>query len=89
MNLAVQLNKGKLYSIQVPKPTLTSPDDVLLEVTHAGVCGTDLNIIDGKFPAAADTVIMGHEISGIISEKGEDVDHLNIGDRFAFYLLFV
>lgn len=88
LNLAVQLSKGKLNSIQVPKPTLASPDDILLEVTHAGVCGTDLKIIDGTFPAAAETVIMGHEISGIISEKGENIDHLNVGDRLEFDIFY-
>eukprot|EP00111_Clytia_hemisphaerica_P009375 TCONS_00027510-protein len=80
MDLTVHLDKGRLKSVQVQRPKLSSIDDVIIEVTHAGVCGTDLKIIDGKFPAA-ETVIMGHEITGLIAEKGENVTHLSIGDR--------
>jgi len=80
MSIAIQLNQGKLSSITVSRPELSNPNDVVIEVSHAGVCGTDLSIIDGDFPAAK-SVIMGHEISGVVCEIGENVEYLKIGDR--------
>jgi len=44
----------------VPAP---APDQVLLRVSHSGICGTDLKIFSGSMPAPY-PIIMGHEIAG-------------------------
>ena len=82
MNTAVQLYNGQLSLITKPMPKISNPNDVMVRVTHSGVCGTDLSIIAGRFPAAA-KLIQGHEFSGIIHEIGGGVKHLKVGDRYS------
>ena len=79
-NTAIKLHNGKLTLIEVPYPELLNPNKVIIKVTHAGVCGTDLKIIDGDFPAANE-VVLGHEIAGIVEKVGDNVRNLKIGDR--------
>lgn len=80
MNTAVQNFEGNLTLITKPMPKVSKPNDVIIKVTHSGVCGTDLSIIAGRFPAAK-KLIQGHEFSGVVSEIGSKVKHLKIGDR--------
>ena len=49
--------------VATPQPT---PDEVLVRVTHSGICGTDLKIFTGGMPAAY-PIIMGHEITGEVA----------------------
>jgi len=53
---------------QVPKP-VCSPDEVLIKVTHAGICNTDHEIISGYVPGF--NGIPGHEFIGIVEEADD------------------
>ena len=55
-----------------PEPDLR-PGHVILDVEAAGICGTDVHIIDDEF-ASRPPVIMGHEVCGVVSRVAEDVD---------------
>lgn len=71
----------------VPDPTISS-QEVLIEVSACGVCHTDLHIREGLFQQMGIDVfpiIMGHEITGVIREVGQDVSHLRAGDRVGVY----
>jgi len=71
-----------LEYVQVPVPKITEPDQVLIKVAFAGLCGTDLHIIAGEFPLSnKGTKILGHEFSGIIVEVGSNVSNVKKGDR--------
>lgn len=50
-----------------PKPT-PAEGWALIKVSHAGICGTDLNIYVGAHPRAKGPLILGHEISGTLVE---------------------
>jgi fructokinase len=63
-----------------PRPVCTAPDDVIVRVTQAGICGTDRGVLLGKFPAEPG-VIMGHEAVGDVAETGAGVTTLKPGDR--------
>ena len=53
-------------------------EDVLIEVSHCGICGTDLHtVLEGMSPP---DVIGGHEYSGRIAKLGERVEGWAIGD---------
>ena len=65
-----------LTTIDDPSP---GPTDVIIQVDSCGVCGTDLHIIDGDYPAAHMPVVPGHEITGTIVELGRDARHLDRG----------
>ena len=70
---------------QVEKPRLR-PQDVLVKVRYAGICGTDIDIIKGEIDLVTDGRIrypirIGHEWSGIVEAVGEDVPDIRVGDR--------
>jgi L-iditol 2-dehydrogenase len=64
---------------EVPIPSL-QPNEVLLEIKAAGICGTDIHIKHDLFPYWP-PVIMGHEFSGVIVEIGEEVTGYKLGQR--------
>lgn len=51
----------------VPVPTI-KPNEVLIKVHYAGICGSDLNIYVGVHPRAKAPLVPGHEFSGVIVE---------------------
>jgi L-iditol 2-dehydrogenase len=55
---------------EVSRPT-PGHNEVLVRLTHAGVCGTDLHIFDGSIPVRH-PLIMGHEMIGKVVEGGGD-----------------
>jgi len=66
--------------------TLTTVDDpaprsteVIVQVDSCGICGTDLHIIDGDYPAARTPIVPGHEIAGTIVARGQAARHLEEG----------
>jgi len=61
----------------VPRP---KPNEVLLEIKAAGICGTDIHIRHDKFQYWP-PVIMGHEFSGVIVEAGGEVTNFRVGNR--------
>jgi 2-desacetyl-2-hydroxyethyl bacteriochlorophyllide A dehydrogenase len=63
---------------QVPVPSLR-PHEVLLEVSHCGICGSDLHLMIEDWGTAGTTG--GHEYSGVVAAVGSDVDGWALGDR--------
>ena len=82
MLAAVFEDVGKLELKMVPVPRIQREDQVLVEVEAVSICGTDVHIYEGDKGAAEVTgTILGHELVGKIIEKGEAVEHLQVGDR--------
>ena len=72
---------GAIYGDK-PIPQI-GPDDVLVRVRAASICGTDLHIYKWDAWAAGRVkppIIMGHEICGEVAERGINVKALKIGD---------
>lgn len=66
---------------EVPIP-FVGPDDVLIAVQAAGICGSDLHIVyEGSVPAGFIPITLGHEASGIVAETGRNVSRWKVGDR--------
>ena len=82
MLAAVFEGQGQLALKQVPVPRLAQPEDVLLQVEGAGICGTDVHILEVPpgHPATPGAVL-GHEYVARVLEVGEGVVHLRPGDR--------
>ncbi|KAK0527678.1 alcohol dehydrogenase [Tilletia horrida] len=58
------------------------PDDVTLDITHCGVCGSDVHTVSGGWGEfATKFVIPGHEIVGTVTAVGENVKDIKVGDR--------
>lgn len=64
--------------LHCPKPGL---GQVLIQVRACGVCRTDLHVVDGELTEPKLPLIPGHEIVGLVVEKGERVERLEVGDR--------
>ncbi|MFQ6125840.1 MAG: alcohol dehydrogenase catalytic domain-containing protein [Candidatus Heimdallarchaeota archaeon] len=62
-----------------PIPSL-KPDDVLIRMEYAGVCGTDLAIIRGDYKVPL-PLILGHEFAGHVKEVGASITDIQPGDR--------
>jgi L-iditol 2-dehydrogenase len=57
---------------KVDEPTEVAPQHVMIRVTSAGVCGTDLHIRDDEYPSEP-PVILGHEVGGYVERIGPGV----------------
>jgi threonine dehydrogenase-like Zn-dependent dehydrogenase len=57
---------------EVPRPEIEEPDDVLLRVDRAAICGTDLHPYHGRLEME-EGFVLGHEYLGTIEAKGEGV----------------
>ena len=56
------------------------PGEVLVQMRAAGLCHSDLSVIDGNRPRPM-PMVLGHEGSGIVEELGEGVTDLAVGDH--------
>jgi NAD+-dependent secondary alcohol dehydrogenase Adh1 len=68
---------------EVPEPTVKDPLDVVVRIGGAGVCRTDLHIIEGQWDAAMDPGLpytIGHENAGWVQEIGAGVTNVAVGD---------
>jgi D-arabinose 1-dehydrogenase-like Zn-dependent alcohol dehydrogenase len=80
MKAAVLTDPGSpLQIMEVPDPE-PGPGQVRIRVRVAGVCGTDLSVVRGHFPAAM-PIVPGHEVLGVVERLGPDVANLRPGDR--------
>jgi glutathione-independent formaldehyde dehydrogenase len=74
--------KVEIQSIDFPKLALGSrkcEHGVILKVVSTNICGSDQHMVRGRTTAPAG-LILGHEITGEVIEKGRDVEFLNVGD---------
>ena len=79
---AVQIIKpNQLEVIDVEKPVIDSKNNVLVKMTAAGICGSDVGIYHGTNAAATYPRIIGHEMVGVVAETGDTVSSLKKGDR--------
>src|SRR6202035_4625370 len=75
---------------EVPEPKVTGPLDVIVKIGGAGVCRTDLHIIEGQWDAAMHTplpYILGHENAGWVHEVGAAVTNVAVGDTVILHPL--
>lgn len=59
------------------------PGEILVRVQAAGLCHSDLSVIDGSRPRVM-PMVMGHEAAGEVVELGAGVEDLQVGDRVVF-----
>ncbi|PWD51505.1 IMP dehydrogenase [Serinibacter arcticus] len=79
MRATLMYKAGDVRVVEVPDPEIEAPTDVVIRVTHACVCGSDLH----PYHDLEDTPEgrrMGHEAIGVVEQIGADVERLAIGD---------
>ncbi|MDQ3686980.1 MAG: formaldehyde dehydrogenase, glutathione-independent [Acidobacteriota bacterium] len=81
----VYLGPGKVEVQSIDYPKLANPKGkkiehgVILKIVSTNICGSDQHMVRGRTTAPAG-LVLGHEITGEIIEKGKDVEYLDIGD---------
>ncbi|HET7754907.1 MAG TPA: alcohol dehydrogenase catalytic domain-containing protein [Anaeromyxobacteraceae bacterium] len=67
-----------LEEVAAPEP---GPDEVLVRVTAAGVCHTDLHFVSGLLDLGVAPLTLGHEIVGRVERVGAAVPPGRVGER--------
>ena len=68
---------------EIPEPQITGPLDVVVRIGGAGVCRTDLHIVEGQWEAVQNPrlpYVLGHENAGWIDSVGDGVTNVAVGD---------
>jgi alcohol dehydrogenase len=65
----------------VPDPTILDSTDAIVRVGTTTLCGTDLHILKGDVPTVTDGRILGHEAVGLVTQVGDAVTSVHVGDR--------
>lgn len=83
MKAVVMQEAGSYEVAEVPEPE--RGDLVLVESRAAGICGTELHILDGMLEPPGYPFILGHEGAGVVTYVPEGVTNVAVGDRVAIY----
>lgn len=76
---------GKPLTIEeVPEPEV-GPTGVLVRISGAGVCHSDLHVIDGEVGVRNKPITLGHENAGIVEAIGGEVTDVQVGDGVAVF----
>lgn len=74
----------RVEEVAVPEP---GPNDVLIEVSRNGICGSDLHTFVGSSTGGASMhvpgVVLGHEFAGVVREIGSEVSDIAVGSVVA------
>lgn len=72
------------YKVRVenkPEPRIEHPNDAIVRVVRAAICGSDLHLYHGMMPDTRVGHTFGHEFIGVVHEVGPSVQNLQVGDR--------
>ena len=89
---AVRLHKFHEMPVvdEVPEPEISGALDVIVKIGGAGVCRTDLHIMEGQWDAAMGTplpYVLGHENAGWVHAVGSGVTNVAVGDTVILHPL--
>src|SRR5438874_11988141 len=75
---------------EVTEPKMTGPHDVIVRIGGAGLCRTDLHIIEGQWKEKSGVTLpytLGHENAGWVQEIGSSVSNVAVGDTVIVHSL--
>jgi glutathione-independent formaldehyde dehydrogenase len=81
----VYLGTGKVEVQSIDYPKMQNPKGksiehgVILKIVSTNICGSDQHMVRGR-TTAPKGLVLGHEITGEVIEKGKDVEFIDIGD---------
>lgn len=68
----------KMRDIEIKEPGL---GEVTVGVKAVGLCLTDVHISEGKIPTVKLPLVPGHEFAGVVTKRGPNIDHVDVGER--------
>lgn len=81
MKAAIFKSIGLALELGQMADPIPGSDQVLLRIERCGVCGSDLHMTSDPVFCLPSGAILGHEMAGVVVDKGADVSRLQIGDR--------
>jgi len=66
---------------QKPDPVIEHPNDAIVRVSRACICGSDLHLYHGLVPDTRVGMTFGHEFTGVVEEVGPSVQNVKVGDH--------
>ncbi|KAM0812512.1 hypothetical protein AB5N19_12503 [Seiridium cardinale] len=63
------------------EPKKWTEDDVDIEISHCGICGSDVHVLKSGWSQTPYPCVVGHEIVGKAIRVGNNVKHIRVGDR--------
>ena len=75
------LSKGAALEAFSYEPADLRPSDVEVEISHCGLCYSDIHLIDDAWGRSKYPLVPGHEIVGTVAAAGGEVRHVRVGDR--------
>lgn len=73
----------EIRDIELDEP---GPDEVLIKISAAGLCHSDLSVVDGNRPRPT-PMLLGHESAGTVEKCGENVTDLEVGQQVSTVFL--
>ncbi|KAJ5340453.1 hypothetical protein N7541_009577 [Penicillium brevicompactum] len=73
--------KNNVKLVEMPKPSVIDPGDVVVRVTGSTICGSDLHLYHGVIPQLEKGDVLGHECCGIVELVGPEANRLEVGQR--------
>ena len=80
----------QLQLTEVPRPDVVDPFDVIVRIGGAGVCRTDLHILEGQWEEKSGVALpytIGHENAGWVEAIGSAVTNVEVGDKVILHPL--
>ncbi len=71
----------RVRTTQKPEPKIEHPNDAIVRVTRACICGSDLHLYHGMVPDTRVGTTFGHEFTGVVEDVGPSVQNLKPGDH--------
>lgn len=81
MRVAKLVGARRIELLNEPEISNPRPGMVIVRVMVVGICGTDIHVFNGERGDVAFPRVMGHELAGVVTELGEGVRNIALGDR--------
>ncbi len=78
--MVLNVHGQPLRATELPKPK-PAAGQVLIQVRACAVCRTDLHVVNGELADPKLPLVPGHEIVGVVMEKGKNGSRFKVGDR--------
>jgi uncharacterized zinc-type alcohol dehydrogenase-like protein len=75
------LSKGAALEAFSYEPQELGPNDIEIEISHCGLCHSDIHLIDDGWSRSKYPQVPGHEIVGTVGAMGGAIKHLELGQR--------
>ncbi len=85
--LSLKPHTTSIALTDVPEPHIAQPDHIKMKVLQVGICGTDREQAEGgraDAPEGKSELILGHEMFGVVTEVGNKVAGVDVGDYGVF-----